>query len=63
LDSSLTLAPPLRATVADLQGSASFDINTNWNPDMSFEPWDFENMDLWNNLATHPTIAGMEGRA
>lgn len=60
LDSSLTLAPPVRVSMANLQDNASFDISTNWNPDISFEPWDFE-ADFWENLATHPTIAGMNG--
>lgn len=60
LDSSLTLAPPLRVNMASLQDNASFDISNNWNPDISFEPWDFEG-DFWENLATHPTIAGMNG--
>jgi hypothetical protein len=58
LDSSLTLASPPKAHMANLQGSTSFDIGTNWNPDITFEPWDFET-DFWENLATHPTIAGM----
>jgi hypothetical protein len=44
--------------MANLQGSTSFDIGNNWNPDITFEPWDFET-DFWENLATHPTIAGM----
>jgi hypothetical protein len=59
LDSSLTLASPPRAHMANVQGSAPFsDISNNWNPDLTFEPWEFE-ADFWQNLSTHPTIAGM----
>jgi hypothetical protein len=58
LDSSLTLASPPKSHMANMQGSTSFDIGNNWNPDITFEPWDFET-DFWENLATHPTIAGM----
>jgi hypothetical protein len=58
LDSSLTLASPPKAHLANMQGSTSFEIGNNWNPEITFEPWEFETA-FWENLATHPTIAGM----
>lgn len=63
LDSSLTLAtqPPLNMT--NQQGNPIPDLLADWNPDISLEPWDFD-ADFWENLATHPTIAGFgDGRA
>lgn len=56
LDSSLTLASPPKTSMANMQGSTPFEMGTNWNPDITFEPWDFET-DFWENLATHPTLA------
>jgi hypothetical protein len=35
--------------MANLQGTTSFDIGNNWNPDITFEPWDFET-DFWERL-------------
>lgn len=58
LDSSLTLAPPPRAHMANIQGNTSFDLGSNWNPDITFEPWTLE-LGLWDSLSTHPAIAGM----
>lgn len=49
LDSSLTLASPPKTHMANLQGTTSFDIGNNWNPDITFEPWDFET-DFWERL-------------
>lgn len=62
LDSSLTLSTQPQINLDSQQGSAMPDLFADWNPDISLEPWDFD-AGFWENLATHPTIAGLgDGR-
>lgn len=62
LDTSLIPAASLSTEAHDLvlQSSSTFGFDVDWDPQINFEPWQFES-DFWESLATHPTIVDLEG--